>query len=121
LALTAVEQGDLAQAELRLAESLAAVRQLGRTFLTVRWLLASARHAQICGELARAARLSGVVETHSATLTPSTRLGALERRALARMIEALQQQLEPARFAAVWAEGKHMTLDEALALNQETG
>ena len=55
-------------------------------------------------------------EAQSAMLGPSSWPDEHARRAYARIVHELEQQLDPAQFAAAWTEGQAMTLDEALDL-----
>jgi hypothetical protein len=66
------------------------------------------------GQGERAARLYGAAEALQAR-TGATLPNQAARALHERQVAALRAQLDPATFAAAWAEGRAMTLDEAIA------
>ena len=75
------------------------------------WALAQLDIAEGSGE--RAARLAGFTEAQrAATARPCPPSGECGNRVV---IEAIRALLEPEAFAAAWAEGTKMTVDQAVA------
>jgi hypothetical protein len=69
--------------------------------------------AEIQGELRRAAALCGAAAPLLEAV--STDIRADDRRRYEQTIADVRARLDDAAFAAAWAEGRHMTLDEAAA------
>jgi predicted ATPase/DNA-binding SARP family transcriptional activator len=121
LGIVAYACGDVTQAVALLREALILQQKQGHTAQIAESLEACARMAVAQGRAAWAARVLGAVEMLrtliSASLSPS------ERVVYQRSIAAARAQLEDATFAAAWAAGQAMTLEQAIAeaLGELTG
>jgi Tetratricopeptide repeat len=106
-------QGDAERAAAVLHESLALNRDLGNRGGIARSLAGLAWLAAMQGQAERAVRLLGQVEA----LGEATGLvmTAQERPLYERVVTMAQSALGKKAFAEAWAEGRGMTLDEAVA------
>jgi len=119
--MLALDQGDHGRAGAHLAESLTLLRKLGARWQTAHALevfagLLAARGQQPDDSQAgalRAARLLGAVEALRETLVAPPLL--FYRDYYQRMVTAARALLHEATFAAVWAAGRAMTLEQAIA------
>ncbi len=84
-----------------------------------RCLIAAARLARVLGGLTRGARLSGAVDVNSEKSSASYQGDDVPREVHGHTVQDLRRLLAPAQFEAAWAEGRAMTLDQALALAQQ--
>ena len=107
LGYLALQRGDVAQARVLLAASFAIARGDPRR-ITAWWVAAFASLAAVQGQADRAARLFGAAE---ALAVWPARLA--HRREIARHAAAARAQLGDAAFAAAWAEGQALTLEQA--------
>jgi tetratricopeptide (TPR) repeat protein len=121
LAYVKLHEGDAGEARALFRESLALARDLGNArdlaFAVAGLAYASlgkVEAVRVTRMLGAAAALLGAVEV---------RLEPAEEADVQRGIEAARAQLDPATFAAAWAEGRAMTLEQAIeyALATETG
>ena len=119
LGLVALAQGDLRRATHRLCESLALCREAGDRWGTARCLeglasvaVAPAQDGSLDG-VRRAARLLGAAEVLREVV--GARLYPTERIDVDRAAATAGAQLGEAGFAAVWAEGRAMGLEDAIA------
>jgi len=111
LAYLALQRGDVAQARVLLAESFPIEReqQLWRWWIPW-WLAAFASLAATQDQAERAARLFGAAEAlGGASPVPA------HRRESARHVATVRAQLDEGAFAAAWAAGQAMTLEQAVA------
>lgn len=132
LAMVAMNEGDYKQATSRLGESLVLLQKLGERWESAHTLevcacMAVAQEQQSYNHrtsLLRAARLFGAAEmlrdTHAAPVL------AFQRHFNQEGVSGLRAQLDEATLAAVWAEGRAMTLEQAVAyaldqLEKESG
>jgi predicted ATPase len=113
LGIVALDQGDDARAGAYLAESLTRLRELDDRWLVVHALEICAGLAVARGAGQRAARLFGADEALRETLG----LGILRIWSdhYHRGVAAARALLGDAAFAAAWAEGRAMTLEQAIA------
>jgi hypothetical protein len=113
LGIVAHACGDVTQAVALLREALILQQKQGHTVGIAESLEAYACMAVAQGRAAWAARVLGAVEALrtliSASLSPS------ERVIYQRSVAAARAQLEDATFAAAWAAGQAMTLEQAIA------
>jgi predicted ATPase/DNA-binding CsgD family transcriptional regulator len=111
-----VRQGDLAAARTHFEESLALARKEDR-FITTFGLEGLAEVAAAQGHLAWAARLWGAAETlREGMSVPSLPVQMpVERAPYEQAVASARTQLGERAFAAAWAEGRSMTLEQALA------
>jgi DNA-binding CsgD family transcriptional regulator len=118
----AVDGGDQRTAVGRLAESLALQCEVGRAHGVAECLVALGRLAAAGGQAARAGRLFGAAEVQLEALgrvrAPADRARYQGRVTKAREALAAGGTAE-AGFAAAWAAGRMMTLEEALACAHE--
>ncbi len=126
VAMVALDEGAYHQAGAYLVESLTRLRELGERWQIVNTLevfacLAAVQRQQsedTQPSLLRAARIFGATEvlreTLSAPVLPS------EQHFYERGVAALHAQLDEAALAAAWAEGRAMTLEQAVAFALET-
>lgn len=112
LAYVRLHEGDPAGARTLFRESLVLARELGtmrdQAFAVVG--LASASLADV--EASRVTRLLGAAAAALSTI--EVRLEPAEDVEFQRAMEAMRTQLDPAAFAAAWAEGRAMTLEQAI-------
>jgi tetratricopeptide (TPR) repeat protein len=113
LGLVALSQGDYDQAVARYTDSLALVRELGDNRIIAECLEGVAGVAAARQELERAARLWGAAEALREAI--STPLSPAEQRRYEQMVGAARTQTDEASWAAMWAAGREMTLEKALA------
>ena len=113
LARVAHVQGDDTQARERLVESLALCRQTGNLLDTASCLEGLAGVATACAQPERAARLFGVAaalrESVGLPLSPVLRADYEHE------VFALRAEIGDEAFAAAWAAGQAMTLEQAIA------
>jgi len=110
-------QGDDARAHSLLVESIQLVRKLGDT-PSISVLLADIAGVWAAqGDPVRAARLFGVAEALRDKMQVS--MYAAQREAYHRDLERARAQLDEATWQAAWAEGRSMTLDQALSMALE--
>jgi non-specific serine/threonine protein kinase len=107
------EMSDHDQAERLLDESLAIMQRLGARRVVPRCLESLAAIAAARRAPDDAARLFGAAQVAREAF--GTPLFTLYRPWFDRDVAAARSQLDPAAFAAAWAEGRAMSLDEALA------
>jgi hypothetical protein len=105
--------GDTTQATALLREGLILQQQFGRQFLVVESLERIAGVAVGQDQPIRAARFLGAADAfHTAT---GMYWPQAARTAYAHTVAAVRAQLDEATFAAAWAEGQAMTLEQAVA------
>jgi hypothetical protein len=109
---TALALGDTVAATTYFTQSLRICRRLGDP--AIAWSLAGlASVAALCGQPERAARLAGAVEIlREAT---GKRSAPASRANYERAVASARSQLDEATFAAAWAQGRAMSLDQAVA------
>jgi len=107
-------QGDLRRASTLFAQALRLVDEcLDLTGITM-VLIGLARIAALCGEYERAAILTAAKE-EMLTVSPIMRYWPLDRTENERTLAILHAQMEDATFAAAWAEGAAMSVEQAVA------
>ncbi len=120
LAMVALDQSDYHRAETKLIESLTILGEMGE-----RWQIAQTLEVFACLEAAqgkrsevrrstllRSARIFGAAEKLRETLAAP--VFPFQRRFNERGLAALHVQLDKASLAAAWAEGRAMTLEQAV-------
>jgi predicted ATPase len=107
------KQGEYAAARALYEDSLTLYRELGNKRGVVSVLSGLACLAQIQGRLLTATRLLGVVEALLAQLR--TRLDEPQYTDMEQTIATIHAQLDHTTFAAAWAAGQRMTLEQAIA------
>jgi predicted ATPase/DNA-binding SARP family transcriptional activator len=114
LASLLLEQDAVERALPLLAEGLILKRDVGDTVGIAYYLFHLAKVAGLGGDAARAGRLIGA----AAALWAATGIAhaAAHEAEVARATEALRQDLGEVAFAAAWAAGQAMTLEEAIGL-----
>jgi predicted ATPase/DNA-binding SARP family transcriptional activator len=114
LARVASEQGDYRVAQAFLAESVALWRERGNTWWGIHECLAELAGVALGqGQAARAARLFGATEALFGAISapqPAAEQGRHERQ-----LASIRAALGDEAFAAAWAAGRAMSLDEAIA------
>ncbi len=113
LGYLAQAQGDAPQAEAYFAESLARYRELGHREGVSVCLAGSAGVAGSLGQTVRAARLFGAAEGLRAVIGAIGQ--PIERAAYDASVASVRVQLDSETFAAAWAAGRAMTLEQAIA------
>ncbi|MBA3468186.1 MAG: tetratricopeptide repeat protein [Herpetosiphonaceae bacterium] len=112
LAQTACRQGEYAEARQRLVECLTVLREVGDQKRLSSGLEVLAELAVAQGQVLWATRLLGAAQAQrEATSTP---LPPVKRQGYQRLLEAVQQQLEPAMFSATWAEGRALPIEQVV-------
>ncbi|MFN8483159.1 MAG: helix-turn-helix domain-containing protein [Anaerolineae bacterium] len=114
LALVSVRLGDLDAARAALEEGVAVRRELGDEGGLAASCEGLAAMAAAEGKAARAARLFGAAERvreRAGNSVPNTEMGEYRHN-----VAVARSQMAEDEFAAAWAEGRAMSLDEALAL-----
>jgi hypothetical protein len=113
LGWVAVDRQDHAGARERLVEGLAIADELGDSRTVIDAIELSAHLALALGRMDRAARLRGAAEAgREAIGTPSS---PTERAEADIDIAAVRAALGESQFATAWAEGRAMTLEQAVA------
>jgi hypothetical protein len=119
LGRVAVHQGDYSRARALLADSLAIMCELGHKYGIAYQLEGSASLAAAEGQTARAARLLGAAEALreaiGAPLLPP------DLPDYQQTVVAVRSSMTAEVFAAHWAKGRALTLDEAVAEARNTG
>ena len=116
LGLVALHQGDVARASALLHESLTLYRALDLTSGIARCLVAFASLAAAQGQQAQAARLLGAVERLRAAL--GRRVAPADQTRWERRLAAARAQVGETAWRAAWAEGRALSLDQAIAITQ---
>lgn len=104
--------GNIRQATIYIAESLPLFQKLGNTLGAIDCLTVFASVLVRQGRLERAARLFGAEE--ALRETSHLRLEYVDRVEKERYIVAVQTQLDETTFAAAWAEGRQLTMEQAI-------
>jgi non-specific serine/threonine protein kinase len=121
LSYAALHQGDYERAEALVREGLALLWELESKYFVNFGLEVSAGPAAAKGQPERAARLLGAAEA----LREAMGLGLqpADQFEIDRYEAAAREQLDEATFEAAWAEGRAMTLEEAVAyaLGEDAG
>ncbi len=112
-------QGDSAQASAILRDGLILQQQFAEQDVLIESLEAFAGVAVGQGRADRAARLLGAAETLRTTI--GVRPPPAARPAYERDVAAVRAHLDEATFAAVWEEGRAMTLEQAIAYTLDIG
>ena len=112
LAVAAFKQGDYGRAAALLEESLVVLRRLGEKQFITRSLDYLAAVASMRGAYTRAARLFGAGEALRGAVGASVL--PFYRADYERGVAAARAGLDEQSFAAAWARGRSMTLDEAV-------
>jgi len=113
LSMAALEQGDDARAKGQLIESLTLLRKMEDRWQTAHTLEVFACLAVMQGHLIRAAHIFGAAEVFREIL--SAPMLPFQRRFNERGVATLHAQLDAATLASAWAEGRAMTLEQAVA------
>jgi hypothetical protein len=113
LGYVALHQGDNRQAAAHFMESLALRQTLGSNLWMAECLVGMASVVVVQGQGEQAARLFGavqdVLESSGAMLSPA------DRNEYERNVLAARAKLDETTFAAAWAQGRAMTLEQAVA------
>jgi hypothetical protein len=117
LAEIALVQGDYRQAIAHLVEILALCQEFGLSHGIAQTFEQFARSAASQAQLERAARLWGAAQAQRQVIGAGLPLGV--RLDLERAVTAARAQLGEEAFAAAWAEGRAMTLEQAIAYTLE--
>jgi non-specific serine/threonine protein kinase len=107
-------QGDYRQAVTFFVESLSLFQKLGSWRGVVDCLLGLAGAAVSAGQPERAARLFGATEAVREAIYVGSVLSYPDRVEYDRYVAAVRAQLDEAAFAAAWAEGRELTLEQAI-------
>lgn len=107
-------QGDLRQASTLFAQALRLVDECHDLAGTSMALIGLARTAALWGEYERAALLTAAKE-EILTINPIMRYWPMERAENERTLAILHAHLDDATFAAAWAEGRAMSVEQAVA------
>jgi predicted ATPase/transcriptional regulator with XRE-family HTH domain len=113
LGYIAFDQGNDARAETFFTESLRLFRNEGLDLCIAICLVGIALVAEAQGRIERAARLSGVVATMHDSL--SSVLDPIDRAHYESAVTMVRAHLDEAAFAAAWATGQAMSLEQAVA------
>jgi DNA-binding NarL/FixJ family response regulator len=109
----AVQRGDLDRAERHYREGLALAQLIGEPWTTVESIEGIAKVRLGRGEVERAVRLLAAM-SQARDVHSLPRL-SIEEAAFDRVLATVRQTLPDTRFAAAWAAGQAMSLDEAIA------
>jgi len=113
LGYVALHQGDERQAAAHFVESLTLRQTLGNNLWITECLVGIASVVVVQGQGEQAARLFGavqdVLESSGAMLSPA------DRNEYERNVVAARAKLDETTFAAAWAQGRAMTLEQAIA------
>ncbi|HET9223667.1 MAG TPA: LuxR C-terminal-related transcriptional regulator, partial [Roseiflexaceae bacterium] len=116
LGQVAQAQHDLVRAKALIQEGLAACRDAGDNWGITMALVGLAGVAAKLGEAARAARLLGAVETRRNTI--GAVLWRVDRLEYEHNLAATRAALTEGQFAAAWAQGQAMSLEDAITYAQ---
>jgi len=111
-------RGDHAFARTLYEESLALAKEIGDKELIASGLEGLASVVGVQGEPATAARLWGTAEALRETI--GAPLYPIERADYDHMVAAVREQLGEEVFVSAWAEGRTMTAEQVLALEEQT-
>jgi predicted ATPase/class 3 adenylate cyclase len=114
-------QGAALQAAACFAESLVRYREIGHREGISLCLAGSAGAAGSLGQPLRAARLFGAAEGLRALIGMGAIEQPIERAAYEESVVSVRAQLDPESFAAAWAAGRAMSLEQAIADAREGG
>ena len=112
LGLVAMDQGDYAEARTHFEESMAKVQELGAKEGVAHLLEGIGALAAIHQQLARASQLFGAAEALREDIGAPVPPGS--RSAYERNIDAVRTQMDEESFAEAWAEGRSMTMEQAV-------
>lgn len=104
--------GDYAQASALLKQSLIGLREIGNKFLTANFLYWLGKLVWIQGDPEKATRLLGATE--ALRQAASLPLPPVEQPDHEHTVASLRSELTEHQFATVWAEGRAMTLEQAI-------
>jgi transposase/tetratricopeptide (TPR) repeat protein len=112
----ALHQGNHAQAVALFQQSLALFQEMKEQHGIARCLEGMASLAGASGQPERAARLWGAAEVlRESVIVAHGRPSLAERAAYDRSVDAARAQIDPAIFTAAWAEGRAISLEQAIA------
>jgi predicted ATPase/serine/threonine protein kinase/DNA-binding CsgD family transcriptional regulator len=114
----ALSQGNLERAIACFTEGLSVAREIGNQTFIAWYLMGLARVAVVEAQLKRAAQLFGAAEVR---YDVNKELSPNQRDDYERMISSVRAQLGEQAFAAAWAEGRTMTLEQILAALESPG
>jgi non-specific serine/threonine protein kinase len=117
LGQVAIDQSDDAAAEISLAQSLTLFRNVGGDAGIVMCLAGIAMVASAQGRFERAAQLSGAAAARVDSL--GYVLDPIDRAHYESAITMARAHLDEAAFAAAWAAGRAMSLEQAIAYAQD--
>jgi ATP/maltotriose-dependent transcriptional regulator MalT len=109
--------GDHAKARARYEECLSVAHEVGPSDLLPPYLEGWADLVATQGEQAGAARLWGLAETLREAM--GAPISPVERASYERSVQALRTQLGEQAFATAWAQGRTMTLEQALTTQRQ--
>jgi len=112
LGQVALHEGDYIRARALFEEALAIFRQLERADWFFAALAGLAGVAGVAGKHQQSARLFGAVEASCEAL--GRKMGIADRAEYDRIIAMVRTQLDEATFNVAWAEGRKMTLEQAI-------
>ena len=110
-------QGDLTQARAICTEAVLQAKETEDHYSVGVSLIALAKVTAAEGQPEQAARLFGAAEPR---INPRTELDPFERADYERAVEGVREQLAEKAFAAAWAEGRTLTLEQVLAAQEPT-
>jgi predicted ATPase/transcriptional regulator with XRE-family HTH domain len=113
LGAVAIKLGDVERAMTLLAESLASFRKWADSLGIVRCLMGLADLQRVHGHMEQAARVLSFVELW--LQSNQIQLVHFDRTNYGRSVVAARVQLDEATFAKAWAEGRAMTMQQAIA------
>jgi predicted ATPase/DNA-binding CsgD family transcriptional regulator/tRNA A-37 threonylcarbamoyl transferase component Bud32 len=114
----ALSQDDLERATACFTEGLSVAQELGNQTFIAWHLMGLARVAVVHAQLKRAARLFGAAEV---SYDVNKELSPNQRDDYERMISSVRTKLGELAFAAAWAEGRTMTMEQILAALEPPG
>jgi predicted ATPase/DNA-binding XRE family transcriptional regulator len=112
-------QNDPVKAKRYCLEGWALGKDTGSPFVTMFALITFGLAASVGGEAGRGVRLLAASEVFLARMGVNPGEGEAVMKAVRQVLQKAQAQLGPAGFEAAWAEGKQMTLEQAISLATE--
>ncbi|HEX9090962.1 MAG TPA: hypothetical protein VF831_05700, partial [Anaerolineales bacterium] len=109
-----IVDSNLAEARIRLTQSLAALQDLVLRPCLAHGLESWARLALAQGEPGRAARLLGAIAAYMKSL--GMNMIPIEQALYDQTMAAVQKELDPAKFQQEWAVGEKLNVDQAIEL-----
>jgi non-specific serine/threonine protein kinase len=115
MAWVSLHQGDYRQAQTLFEEGVKLSKEFGNQTTILSCLAGFASILAMTGKTAPAARLFGAVEALLEGIRMARRMDPADQKEFDHYVRAARAQMDETAFAQAWAEGRTMTLDQAVA------